>query len=217
MTGKDWANRLRAKLTAAAPTLAGLAENVAGPIITYLVVRSLGATDVVALLVSAAVSVVILGLTWWRTGEIHGLGALVLLRFALSLVMAFIWNDARWLLIKDSVITGIIGVVALLTLLTSTPMIERIRADLSPDRASFDGRLESDGNLRRVHRRLTALWGVALIADAVIETIIILSVPVPVAVVVTNVVGPCVIVGLVAFTEWSTRRVTNRDAVRSGR
>ncbi|WP_299051228.1 VC0807 family protein [uncultured Nocardioides sp.] len=187
-------------------TLLGVGQNVVLPIAAYLVLVGLGWAPVWALAGSAAVSVVVLGVEWRRTRRVDALGGLVLLRFVLSLALAWLTGDARVLLVKDSAITAVIALVGLASLRWERPAVARIRADLSGDREAFDAELARRGDLRALHRRLTVVWAVGLLAEAATSTTVALLAPITVAVVVTNLTGPAVIVGLVALTELRARR-----------
>ncbi|WP_139983842.1 VC0807 family protein [Nocardioides litoris] len=187
-------------------TLLGVTQNVGVPIASYLALVALGAAPVWALAGSAAVSAALLGVDRLRGVPLNALGLLVLLRFGLSLALAWLTGDARLLLVKDSVITLVIAAVALASLTWSRPLIARIRADLAPDREAFEARLASDDGLARLHRRLTLAWAVGLTAEACSSIAVALLAPITLAVVVTNLTGPVVIVGLVLWTEWSARR-----------
>jgi hypothetical protein len=131
---------------------------------------------------------------------------LVLLRFGLSLALVWVTGDARVILVKDSAITLLIGVDAALTPMTRTPLIERIRCDLSGDAEGFEQTIARSPVLDSVHRRLTGVWSAGLVTEARVSAIIALTAPVGVAVILTNITGPAVIVSLVAATEWTVRR-----------
>ncbi|MCH1866499.1 VC0807 family protein [Nocardioides sp. CFH 31398] len=191
-------------------TLLGVAQNVALPVGAYLVLVALGWEPVWALAGSATVSVVVLGLDWRRTRRLDALGGLVLLRFALSLALAWLAGDARVLLVKDSAVTGLIALVGLVSLTWERPAIARVRADLSGDPEAFHAGLRERDDLRRLHRRLTLVWVAGLLAEAAGSTTMALLAPITVAVVVTNLTGPAVVVGLVAVTEVAARRTARR-------
>ncbi|TWD84653.1 hypothetical protein FB561_5847 [Kribbella amoyensis] len=190
----------------AARTVLAVGENVGLPIATYGALRLLGLDDIWALTGSAAVSAAVLLVQWIRTRDVSALGSLVLLRFALSLALAFVTDNARWLLVKDSLITAVIGLAALASLLLHRSFIERVRRDLSGDPEAFDRRLTDEPWFRRRHRILGVLWGAALLAEAALSTTVSLTLPIPLAVLITNLTGPAVIVGLIVLTETTTRR-----------
>ncbi|WP_405059561.1 hypothetical protein OG474_43480 [Kribbella sp. NBC_01505] len=187
-------------------TVLSVIGNVGLPVGSYALLRVLGANDIWALTGSAAIAAVVLLVQWVRTRQVSALGSLVLLRFVLSFVLAFVIDDARWLLAKDALITAGIGFAAMATLALRRSLIERIRRDLSGDPERFERRIDESPSFRRVHRRLTAVWGVCLVTEAAFELVLVLTLPVPAAFAITNVIGPIVILSLIAITELRTRQ-----------
>ncbi len=82
----------------------------------------------------------------------------------------------------------------------------RVRRDLSPDPGCFDDRWTRDGPFRAVHRRLTGWWVIGLIGEVVVAIVVIYTTPLTVAVIVTNVLTPSVLIVLIAVTQRLTAR-----------
>ena len=153
------------------------------PIGAYFALVSWGLTPAWALAASAGIAVVALGVRWLRAGEVSTLGVLVLVRFVLGLLVALLTGDARFVLVKDYVVTFVIALAALGTLRLDRPFIARIRRDLSPDPQRFDDEWARNAGFRRTHRRLTALWVVGLVGEVVVAVAIVYTTPLAVAVV----------------------------------
>lgn len=185
--------------------LGAVGEGVLLPIGVYLLFTALGASEVLALTGSAAASVLLLGLGWLRTRTLNTLGVLVLIRFALSLVLLGLTDDARLLLVKDAAITALIGIAVLSSLILRNPFILRVQRDLSPDKQSFDHQIDTDPGLRRLYRRITLLWGAALTLEPLLETAIIYSITLTTAVVLINILGTILILSLITITQLTTR------------
>ncbi|MDQ1632430.1 MAG: hypothetical protein QOC80_2402, partial [Frankiaceae bacterium] len=117
-------------------------------------------------------------------------------------------GDARFVLVKDYVVTFVIALAALGTLGLDRPFIARIRRDLSPDPERFDDEWARNAAFRRVHRRLTALWVVGLVGEVVVAVVIVYTTPLAVAVVVTGVLTPAVLLTLIAVTQVRAGRAT---------
>lgn len=181
-------------------TALAVGENVGIPVGTYLVASGSGVPPVWALVVAAAASLVVTLVRWAVTRTIATLGVLVLVRFLLGVAVAVVTGDARLEIVKDLVITGLIGVVAVLTTGMRRPLIARIRRDLSGDPDGFDRDWRQPG-FRSLHRRLTGMWGAGLVGWLVVGTLLTYSLPLTWAVVVTNTGHPAVIIGLVVATE----------------
>lgn len=187
--------------------LAGaVVENVGVPVGVYLALTFAGWQPVWALVGAAGVSVLVLAVQYARRREVTALGVLVLVRFALGVAVAVITGDARLELAKDFVVTGVIGVVAGLSLAAPRPVIARIRRDIAGDRAEFDARWRDDAGFRAVHHRLTIMWTVGLCLEAVLAVALIYALPLTAAVIATSVVAPATLLGLISATEWRARR-----------
>ncbi|MFD1052202.1 hypothetical protein ACFQ1S_44825, partial [Kibdelosporangium lantanae] len=89
----------------------------------------------------------------------------------------------------------------------------RIRRDISPDRAEFDHRWDTDPGFRRLHRTLTLTWVAGLTAESAVAVAIIYTFPLTAAVVVTSVLSPACIFGLVSWTQYRAHRWTAKHPV----
>ena len=159
------------------------------PIAAYLGLVRLGLPPVWALAASAGVSVVVLAIGWVSTRNVSTLGALVLVRFLLGIVIALVTGDARFVLVKDYLVTMVIAVAAAATLKLDRPFIARIRRDLSPDPRVFDQQWQGSAEFRAVHRSLTKLWVVGLLAEVLVAVVVIYTTPLTVAVILTSVLS----------------------------
>ena len=185
--------------------------DIAIPIGAYLGLVALGMPPVWALATSAGVAVVVLAVGWVRTREVSTLGALVLVRFVLGLVIAFLTGDARFVLVKDYLVTFVIALVALATLKLDRPFIARVRRDLSPDPQRFDDEWARNAAFRAVHRQLTRWWVVGLVGEVVVAVTIVYTTPLTVAVILTNILTPTVLLTLIALTQLRATRTMAAD------
>jgi hypothetical protein len=180
------------------------------PIAAYLALVGLGVPPVWALAASAGVSVVVLVARWVRSRRISALGALVLVRFALGIAVALVTGDARFVLLKDYLVTLVIALAAGGTLRLERPFIAWIRRDLAPDRERFEARWRDDPAFRRVHRQLTRWWVGGLVGEVAVAVVLIYGLPLTAAVVATGVLTPAVLLGLIAVTQTRAGRVERR-------
>lgn len=142
------------------------------------------------------------------TREFSTLGALVLARFTLGVVVAVLTEDVRLVLAKGYVITFGVAVVAALSLACDRPLIARIRRELSADRDSFDDQWRCSPEFRLEHRRLTWMWIIGLFTEVVIALVMITTAPLNAAVVVTTILSPVTLITLIAVTDVRGRRST---------
>jgi hypothetical protein len=181
------------------------------PIAAYLALVRLGMPPASALAASAGVSVLVLGLGWMRTRVLSTLGLLVLVRFLLGIVIAVVTGDARFVLVKDYLVTLLIAFVAAATLTLERPFIARVRRDLSPDPVRFDQQWADNDEFRSIHRQLTKVWVVGLVAEVVVAVAVIYTAPLTAAIIFTNVLTPAVLLALIAVTQTRASRA-ERDS-----
>lgn len=138
-----------------------------------------------------------------RTGKPDHLAAMMTALFALGLVLAVITGSARALLLRESFATVLIGTWFLATLLTAHPITEQTaRPALTqgrPEKLAAWDRLTCDSSqFRSAQRRLTALWGLGLLAEAGLRVAIVLHYPVHTAAGLVN-VGAVGVIGLLCM------------------
>ncbi|MFI6444281.1 VC0807 family protein [Kitasatospora sp. NPDC050543] len=148
--------------------------NVVAPVITYNQLAEHGFSEPTALLASALWPVVDLAvyLAWRR--RIDEFAAISLLFLGLTLVVTLVGpQDARLLLVKDSLITGLFGVVCLASLAAPRPLMfyfgRKFGTDGTPEGVERWNGLWELAGFRRVQRHLTIGWGVAYLLEAVVR------------------------------------------------
>jgi hypothetical protein len=148
-----------------------LAFNVVAPILTYNALRDHGWSEFSALLLSGAWPVLdtAVHVVWRRRVDEFAVVTLVFLVITavVSLVGA---HSARALLIKDSGVTGLFGLLCLGTLLAPRPLMfyfgRKFATDGTPESTAWwNGMWQAEG-FRRTLTVMTAVWGVAYCVEA---------------------------------------------------
>lgn len=111
-----------------------------------------------------------------RNRRLDVIGAVVLVGIAVGSVIGLATGNARLLLLKGSVPTAVFGVLCLASLWWSRPLIFRFALEfLGPDTPK--GREFADlwryAGFRRPFRVITAVWGVAYLAEAAARVVIV--------------------------------------------
>jgi hypothetical protein len=155
--------------------------NVAAPLAAYQVLTNHGIPTLDALLAAAVFPLAAIMLAALRTGQLDAFGVLSLVAIAFGVGGGLLFRDPRYLLVKDSAVTGLFGLGCLLSLPTSRPLIHLIGRPFvaGTDRAAmerYDATLLVPGTLSRV-RRLTLIWGLALVAEASIRVGLVMVLP----------------------------------------
>lgn len=162
----------------------------------------------------------------WSVGEfawqrrVDALSLIVLAGIALSLGATLLGGDARLLLVRESLISGLIGLAFLGSLLTSKPLVYFLaRATLARDGSGHVDAFTASwqrGTLRRGIRVITAAWGLGLCGEAVLRTWLAWNWP-PERFLA---VAPCISYGIMgclfAWTVWYRRRMVKASRGEGG-
>jgi hypothetical protein len=159
-------NRVRRALRAAAnPTLLC---GIVAPFVVYEILSG-RTSEVTALAVGAAFPA---GATLWtlvRTRRPDPIALMTLTGIVLGLVGSLVFDSPLFLLLKESVVTGSIGLVFLGSLLAARPLTwllaRSMTASTPAELAAFEASW-GEARIRSGHRRTTAQWGAALVLDA---------------------------------------------------
>ena len=97
---------------------------------------------------------------------------------------AVLMNSARLVLAKDGVITGLLGAWMLITLALRRPFMLAAGTAIATAKRGVRGgqawaaRWDADPRFRHGIRVVTAVWGVALVLDAVVRVILAYALPI---------------------------------------
>lgn len=181
------------------------------PFITYQILTGRGTDTIHALIISGIFPAVwsIGGLV--RARRVDIIGGLVLLGIAVSIVAALIGGNAKLLLIRESFVTGALGIVALVSLLAPRPLMfyfgRQMATGMDPARiASFDAAWRFSW-FRRLFLLLTLVWGVGWTGEFALRVLLVSILTVPQALAITPVLFNLITVALIAWTFAYSRRV----------
>lgn len=182
--------------------------NVVAPIITYNVLTGdRGWSEFTALLAGGIWPVLdsAIHVAWRRKLDEFAVVTLVFLVITavVSLVGA---HSARSLLIKDSAVTGLFGLLCLATLAAARPLMfyfgRKFATDGTPQSTAWWNGLWQYEGFRTTLRRMTLVWGVAYVAESLVR--IVLAYNLDTATMVT--LSPFMIYGvLAALGVWTAR------------
>ena len=150
-----------------------LVINGAFPVLLYVVLTGRGVAVVPALV---AGSVFPLGYTAWglaRARRIDVIAAISLFFIVVGAAASLISGGPRFTLVKESLFTGLSGLVFFGSLLAPRPLmfyiIQEFATGGDPQRAQAWTDLWQYQGFRHSMRMMTAMWGTAFIADALIR------------------------------------------------
>ncbi|MFI8824809.1 VC0807 family protein [Streptomyces sp. NPDC053431] len=186
--------------------------NIVAPILTFGALTDRGWTDFTALLVSGVWPVLdtVIHLVWHRKTDEFAVVTIffLVLTAVVSLVGA---HSARALLVKDSAVTGLFGVLCLATLFAPRPLMFYFGRRFSTDgtaesHAWWNGLWQFEG-FRSTMRRMTIVWGVAYLVEAVARIVLSYALSVDAMVV----VNPFLIYGTLGLLVLWTIRTAKRS------
>ncbi|MCJ1677424.1 hypothetical protein MTF65_08745 [Streptomyces sp. APSN-46.1] len=156
--------------------------NVVAPIITYNQLHDHGWSEFGALLLSSAWPVLdsAIHLAWRRKLDEFAVVTLVFL--VITAVVSLIGaHSARALLIKDSGVTGLFGVLCLATLLAPRPLMfyfgRKFATDGTPESTAWWNGLWQFEGFRRTMTVMTTVWGVAYLVEAAVRIALAYTLP----------------------------------------
>jgi hypothetical protein len=150
--------------------------------------------------------------------RVDAVAAIVLLGIALSLIGMALGGDARTLLMRESLASGSIGVVFLLSLFRDRPLIFYLaRATVAREMAGGAERFETvwaeQPYLRRMLRLMTFVWGTCMTLEMLLRLWMVMTWPVERVLVVSPIMGYTVFGTLLLWTFWYRRRIRERNSV----
>ena len=191
--------------------LRGMAWDVGLPVVGYYALHLAGVSDLVALLVASLLAAVRIAWVAVRERELNPFATVMLVLFGLGLVLALVSGDPRFLLLKNSVVTGAVGLVFLGTTLFGTPLSLAASQSFQPARkAEIRKAYDTDPHVRRGHRLSSTVWGVGLILEALVLVPLVFLLPIDVMVGLGEVLTIATIAGLLAWNVWYVRRAIAR-------
>ena len=210
----------RATHTASTPRmltiLRGLFLDAGLAVATYFGLRLAGFAPYYALLAGALVAGARLAYGVVRARRIEGFAAFMCVGFLIGTGLAFVTGSDRFLLLKDSFTTAIIGLLFLGSCFVGRPFIyyasKRFRAAGGTEEAEWERKWRELPRFRRLFRSLTVVWSVAFVAEAIVRVPIVYLLPIDLAATVSGLLMPAMIVSLLAWTRRRGRQAEQQAA-----
>lgn len=192
--------------------LIGLAVDIGLPLVAYYTLHGFGASDWVALLAATAAAGVRLVVVALVSRRVSWFAAVMLGVFGVSLALAFVGGDPRFLLLKDSFTTAVIGVVFLVSLLGDHPLTLAGAQTWKPYEARDLGALyRSEPGVRRAFRVSALGWGLGMVGESVVRIPMVYLLPLSVAVGASTALMIAAMAGLVVWNAVYVARAARRD------
>ncbi|MCB6183914.1 hypothetical protein LIN78_10200 [Leeia sp. TBRC 13508] len=174
------------------------------PWLIYDQLHDRGFSETAALLWSALPPLVwsLVELIWHRRMDI--ISGVSLLGIVLSIGAMWLGGSPRLILVRESFITGALGVVALATLLLKRPALyylakAMVAREGEATAKRFEQQMEST-NANVAMRTLTLVWGSAMVFECVLRVCLAFTLPLETVLIVSPVIFYVVMGGLAAWT-----------------
>lgn len=149
-----------------------------------------------------------------RHRKLDALSLLVLAGIALSILAFFGGGGVRMLQLREKLVTGILGLVFLASALLGRPLIYQLaRANVarkSPDQIQTFDSLKENARFRHAMMVMTVVWGVVLILDTIMASILVFIVSIKTYLIVSPIESFGVIGALSVWTAWYARLMKRR-------
>jgi hypothetical protein len=175
--------------------------------------------DVRALMASSGPPILWAVIEFIRLRRIDALSIIVLTGIALSLLAFIGGGGAKFLQLRERLVTGGIGLGFLVSVLIRRPLIYEfaratmIRRQQNESLAEFEALRDNPG-FRRTMNLMTLVWGVALVADAGVSVAMVFAMSIHDFMIANRILGYGLMGGLFAWTYWYARRARRRGQAR---
>lgn len=202
-----------AKSRSLRPLLHTVLLDVAPPLVAYYGLRAAGTSEYVALLSATVLSGLRVGYGVVRSRSLDPFALYLLLTFGLSLAVGLSTTDPKMILVGNTAVNGLGGLIFLGSCVIGTPLTQVIGDRFqTPDAADP----EDVRRRRRIHVQLSAMWGTGLLLEVAIRLVVIANVSVDVANGVNSAISLPVVGLLVLATVIVTRRAQSAAALAAG-
>jgi uncharacterized membrane protein len=171
---------VQAKQRSMRPVLQTVLLDVAPPLVAYYGLRAAGASEYVALLTATIVSGlrVVYGVV--KSRRLDPFAIYLLLTFGLSLVVGLTTTDPKSILVGNTFVNGIGGLLFLGSCVIGTPLTQVVGERFRKPEDAVPSVGEASAH-RRVHVQLSAMWGIGLLIEVAIRLVVIANYSVDVA------------------------------------
>lgn len=177
--------------------------NGAVPFVVYEVLRS-HMSSIAALSIATVIPLIDNLFSFIKRRKMDVFAVFMLVSFLLGIIMMCIGGSERLLLIRESFVTGILGIIFLVSLLFPRPLIFyfaiRFTVGNDPDKTSAFVDNWQYAYFRFVLRLMTVVWGLALLGESAVRSILVFKLSVTQFLAVSNFVMYGFVGAAIVFT-----------------
>ena len=180
--------------------------NIVLPYLIYTILKT-HITSIIALSLAACVPLVDTLYHLIKDKKLDTFSSFIFLGIVLSIVAAWIGGDERFILLRESYVTGIMGLVFLLSLLTPKPLIYYFAMKFISNKSVMTKRWEEEVSFRHFIRVMAAVWGIGLMIEALVKVVIVYEFPISKALVISP-IAQYIIIAILIY--WNIHFVKQR-------
>ena len=192
------------------PALRNVGADIAPPLIAYYGLRAVGVSEYIALLSATVLAGVKVCYDAIRARRLDPFAGYLLLTFGLSLAVGLATTNPRLVLAGNSLVNGIGGLIFLGSCVIGTPLTQVVAQRIRPEDADDDAGPDGAQFRRRIHVRLSAMWGVGLLLEVAVRLLVVANLPVDAANGTNSVISLATIAALMTATFVASRRARTR-------
>ncbi|MBP2326924.1 Na+/melibiose symporter-like transporter [Kibdelosporangium banguiense] len=159
-----------------------LVKDIVPPVAVYYVLHAAGANDWVALLGGTLISGGVMIAEAVRARRLEVFSGVMLGIFGIGLIAAVLFDDPRFVILKASLTSAVVGIAFLASCLFGKPLTylayRRAVGSNPAEAAELEQKYRQNRQLRMVMRSLSLLWGFGLLAESIARAVLAYQLPV---------------------------------------
>lgn len=189
--------------------------NGAVPLAIYLILKHYNYSDLIALSASVLFPVIGSVISIVRQHTLDLIAAIALAGIAVSIIAVFLGGDPKILLIRESFITGALGIACFVSLLFPRPLMfyfgRYFATANDPAKRAKYNELWRYPYFRFVNRVITVVWGVSYAGEFILRVILVYTLPTAVVLAVSPIILGGLTILTIVWTFAYARRAAARD------
>ena len=189
--------------------------NGAVPLAIYLILKHYNYSDLIALSASVLFPVIGSIISIVRQHTLDLIAAIALVGIAVSIIAVFLGGDPKILLIRESFVTGALGIACFVSLLFPRPLMfyfgRYFATANDPAKRAKYNELWQYPYFRFVNRVITVVWGVSYAGEFILRVILVHTLPTAVVLAVSPIILGGLTILTIAWTFAYARRAAARD------
>lgn len=185
--------------------------NAVAPYAAYQVLTAHGVSEVAALSIASVFPLAALIREAVRARRLELIGLLSVASIAVGLLSGLVSHDPHVLLVKDSLVTGVLGLGFLGSLLAPRPLVFIFARQFSAA-AELEQRWVHSAQFRARVRQMTVVWGIALLGEATLRVVLAFLISPATLLAISPLLAAAVIGPVAGWTYYRRRRYQGDDS-----